>query len=196
MAVKPLQNIPEGRRCRIIIKLLKVIKKNKLHEIIRVDHAGELGAIMIYDGQKLAFQLKRDPATYKLVAEMRRQEEAHLSYFDNKIKTERVRPTVMQPIWKVAGFGLGLASGLLGRKTAMAVTVAVEEVIDEHYQQQLEQLESASELKTKIAEFRQDELHHRDLGYDNKAAEMPGFMPFRAAVKCATKFAISISSKI
>ena len=110
----------------------------KLHEIIRVDHAGEMGAKVIYDGQMAAMKLRGDVETLELVKHMKEQEDQHFDYFDATMKQQKVRPTLMQPIWKVGGFTLGFLTALAGKKAAMTCTTAVEEVIDEHYQEQIE----------------------------------------------------------
>ncbi|MBP7710146.1 MAG: demethoxyubiquinone hydroxylase family protein [Rickettsiales bacterium] len=180
----------------------------KLEEIIRVDHAGEMGAKVIYKGQMAALKLKKDDETLQLVKHMKEQEDVHFDYFNSAIKTQKFRPTVMQPIWKVGGFALGFFTALASKKAAMTCTTAVEEVIDEHYQEQLvaltkeekfldeNQQKEVSELKEKIEKFRQEELEHRDIGYEHKAAELTYFTPLSAFIKGATRFAIAVSKKI
>jgi ubiquinone biosynthesis monooxygenase Coq7 len=180
----------------------------KLEEIIRVDHAGEMGAKVIYSGQILALKLKKDVETLQLVKHMKEQEDAHFDYFNSEIKKQKIRPTAMQPIWKVGGFALGFFTALANKKAAMTCTTAVEEVIDEHYQEQICQLnkeevfldkkqkEEIDKLKEKIEKFRAEELEHRDIGYENKAAELGCFTPLSAAIKFATKFAIAVSKRI
>ena len=173
--------------------------KKKREEIIRVDHAGEMGAKVIYSGQIAALKLKKDHETLKIVEHMKEQEDVHFDYFDNKLKEEKIRPTVMQPIWKVGGFAMGFVTAMLDKKAAMACTTAVEEVIDEHYQEQLTYLEKDSkskELTDKIEQFRQEELEHRDIGYENGADKLEYFSPLSGAIKHLTKFAISVSKKI
>lgn len=182
--------------------------RKKLEEIIRVDHAGEMGAKVIYNGQMAALKLKKDEESLKIVKHMKEQEDVHFDYFDAKIKKLNVRPTVMQPIWKVGGFAMGFLTALIDKKAAMTCTTAVEEVIDEHYQEQLVTLEKEKNilneeekqeieaLTDKIEQFRQEELEHRDIGYENDAAELKGFTPLSRLIKSATKFAISVSKKI
>ncbi len=181
--------------------------QKKLHEIIRVNHAGEFGAKVIYDGQIAALKLKQDHETLKLVQHMKNQEEAHFDYFDEEIKRQKVRPTVMQPIWKIGGLALGFLTALADKRAAMACTTAVEEAIDEHYSEQIKTLEeqeklseeNASELKTlkkNIEKFRLEELEHRDTGYENKATELFYFKPLSAFIKSTTKFAIAVSKRI
>lgn len=180
----------------------------KLEEIIRVDHAGEMGAKVIYSGQMAALKLKKDDETLQLVKHMKAQEDVHFDYFNSEIKKQKLRPTVMQPIWKVGGFALGFFTALAGKKAAMTCTTAVEEVIDEHYQEQLASLakeekfldevqkKAVGELQEKIEKFREEELEHRDIAYENKAAELSCFTPLSVMIKCATKFAIAISKRV
>ena len=170
-----------------------------LAEIIRVNHAGEMGAKVIYQGQITAFRLKNQLPQVKLTEEMLKQEEQHFDYFNQQIITKQVRPTIMQPIWKIGGFALGFATAFIGAKAAMACTVAVEEVIDEHYQQQLDYLQSSSnnsELTKKIFQFQQEELEHRDLAYNNQAKQFVAFKPLYKFISATTKIAIAISKKI
>jgi 3-demethoxyubiquinol 3-hydroxylase len=185
-----------------------MLNKQKISEIIRVNHAGEFGAKVIYDGQIAALKLKRDHASVKLVRHMKEQEDVHFDYFNKEISAQKIRPTVMQPLWKIGGFALGFVTGLLDKRAAMCCTTAVEEVIDEHYQQQLDLIakeekflssderEKISTLKNKIEKFREEELEHRDIGYEHKAAELPYFKPLSSLVKLSTKFAIAVSKRI
>lgn len=175
--------------------------QKKLHEIIRVNHAGEMGAKVIYDGQIVALKLKKDHEMLKIVEHMKEQEIVHFDYFDAEIKRQKIRPTFMQPIWKVGGFTLGFVTAMLDKKAAMACTTAVEEVIDQHYQEQISVLEKEddqelSELKNKIEKFRDEELQHRDIGYENRAADLKYFTPLSVFVKATTKFAIAVSKRI
>ncbi|NBV07438.1 MAG: demethoxyubiquinone hydroxylase family protein [Proteobacteria bacterium] len=177
--------------------------KKKIAEIIRVNHAGEFGAKVIYDGQIAALKLKQDQESINLVKHMKEQEDVHFDYFNHEISNQQIRPTIMQPVWKVGGFALGFLTAIVDKKAAMCCTTAVEEVIDEHYQQQLnllKQEENSSakekELIEKIEKFRAEELEHRDIGYEHKALELSYFGPLSTFVKCATKFAIAVSKKI
>ncbi len=180
--------------------------QKKLHEIIRVDHAGEMGAKVIYDGQIAALKLKKDFKTLQIVEHMKEQENVHFDYFDAKMKEEKVRPTVMQPIWKVGGFALGFVTAMLDKRAAMACTTAVEETIDHHYQEQIEEIkkeiaqsenaEELSALQEKIEKFRAEELEHRDIGYENNAADLKYFSPLSHFVKATTRFAIAVSKKV
>ncbi|MCE3254966.1 MAG: 2-polyprenyl-3-methyl-6-methoxy,4-benzoquinol hydroxylase [Rickettsiaceae bacterium] len=169
--------------------------QEKLHQIIRVNHAGEYGAKQIYKGQLAVFKRKKDQETVDLIHHMEEQEQVHFDYFNQKIIDQKVRPTLMQPLWQVAGFALGFATAMMGKKAAMACTVAVEEVIDEHYQNQLDDLEDG-ELKKKIEQFRQEELEHRDIGLENHAEDLTIYKPLSFLIKKASKLAIAISTKI
>ncbi|MBU6140208.1 MAG: demethoxyubiquinone hydroxylase family protein [Proteobacteria bacterium] len=168
----------------------------KLQEIIRVDHAGEFGAKVIYAGQIAALKLKKDFETLKIVEEMKKHEDVHFDFFDAEIRERKIRPTAMQPIWKVGGFALGFFTALVDKRAAMACTTAVEEVIDEHYKSQLDAIENEEELKNKIENFRQEELEHRDIGYENHAADLKYFKPLTRFIKTTTKLAIAVSKRI
>ncbi len=185
----------------------------KIAEIVRVDHAGEYGAQLIYQGQIVAMKLKNifsnNSKNIEIIESMKNQEVDHFKYFDNHLKENQIRPTLMQPIWKIGGFSLGFFTAILGNKTAMACTTAVEEVIEEHYQQQIdilspeidnqeniEQKSDISNLVQKIKEFQADEVHHRNIGYNNNAKESAIFIPLTNFIKLVTKTAISVSKKI
>ena len=170
--------------------------QKKISEIIRVNHAGEFGAKVIYAGQIAALKLKKDHETVKIVEHMKKQEDVHFDYFDAEIRKKKIRPTVMQPVWRVGGFALGFFTALLDKRAAMACTTAVEEVIDEHYKSQLNTLKNEEELKTKIEKFCAEELEHRDIGYENKAAELSYFKPLTGLIKATTRFAIAVSKRI
>ena len=170
--------------------------QKKIHEIIRVNHAGEFGAKVIYAGQIAALKLKKDHETMKIVEHMKEQEDVHFDYFDAEIRKKKIRPTVMQPVWRVGGFALGFFTALLDKRAAMACTTAVEEVIDEHYKSQLNTLKNEEDLKTKIEKFCAEELEHRDIGYENKAAELSYFKPLTGLIKATTRFAIAVSKRI
>ncbi|MBL6664955.1 MAG: demethoxyubiquinone hydroxylase family protein [Rickettsiales bacterium] len=172
----------------------------QFEEIIRVDQAGEFGAKVIYQGQIDALKLKGvDTETLDLIKHMKKQEDEHFDYFNEKIKMQKIRPTVMHPIWKAGGYALGFLTAFIDKRAAMACTTAVEEVIDEHYQEQLDYLEKEGgndELKEKIQKFREEELEHRDIGYEHEAADLSYFKPLSAFIKGTTKFAIAVSKKI
>ncbi len=165
--------------------------------MIRVDHAGEYGAVRIYEGQLAVLGAR--PSARKTVAAVRkmaRQEQEHLTTFDRLINERRVRPTVLEPLWRVAGFTLGAASALLGEKAAMACTAAVEQVIDEHYAQQIAHLADDPELKDKITRFRDDEIAHRDEALAHGAEDAPFYRLFSAAVKTGCRLAIRLSERL
>ncbi len=162
--------------------------------MIRVDHAGEFGAARIYEGQLAV--LGRAPSA-PAIRRMAEQEKAHLAAFDRILAERQVRPTLLSPLWHVAGFALGAGSALLGERAAMACTVAVETVIGEHYARQAEQLgDDEAELRETVEAFRADELEHRDTGLAEGAEEMPGYTLFSSAVKAGTRLAIWLSERL
>jgi 3-demethoxyubiquinol 3-hydroxylase len=166
-----------------------------IDRIVRVDHAGEYGAMRIYDGQLAV--LGADSDAGKVITQMRDQERAHLDWFEAAVPRYRARPTALHPFWHVGGFMLGAATAALGPRAAMACTVAVEEVIDEHYAKQTRQLGSSEpELVAKIEEFRADELEHRDTGLAHEAERAPAYPVLRATVKGACRLAIFLSERI
>ena len=177
---------------------MKKTNKKKLEEFIRVDHAGERGAIKIYEGQLLALKtFKKDPELLKLVEEMREHEQEHSDFFENEIRERNIKPTKFLPLWDLLGVGLGFGSTILGKKAAMLCTASVEEVIDEHYQNQIDQIESdEKELKKKIIKFREDELHHKDIAYEKGASKEGIYSIFDKIVKTGSKIAIRVSEKI
>ena len=141
--------------------------KNKVDEFIRVDHAGERGAVKIYEGQLLALNtLVKDENLKKTIEEMKVHEKEHCEFFEKEIRKRKIRPTKLLPLWDLLGVGLGFGSTLLGKKAAMLCTASVEEVIDKHYQNQIDQLgPEEKDLKKKIIKFREDELYHKDISY-------------------------------
>ena len=141
--------------------------KKKLEEFIRVDHAGERGAIKIYEGQLLALStFNRNEELKKLIEHMKEHEEEHSEYFEKEINKRKIKPTRFLKIWDLLGVGLGFGSTILGKKAAMLCTASVEEVIDKHYQNQIDQIgDDEIELKEKIIKFREDELHHKDIAF-------------------------------
>tara|TARA_X000000368_G_scaffold275900_1_gene218893 strand:+ start:460 stop:993 length:534 start_codon:yes stop_codon:yes gene_type:complete len=170
----------------------------KVEEFIRVDHAGERGAIKIYEGQLLALNtLIKDENLKKTIEEMKVHEKEHCEYFENEIKKRKIKPTKMLPLWDLLGVGLGFGSTILGKKAAMLCTASVEEVIDKHYLSQLNQLEADEvELKKKIKKFREDEIHHKNIAYEKGATKKGIYLLLDKAIKTGSKIAISISEKI
>lgn len=166
----------------------------RIARILRVDQAGEYGAKRIYEGQIAV--LGRGPRA-KTLQHMYEQELEHLEHFDRQLVERRVRPTLLQPLWHVAGFALGAGTALIGEKAAMACTVAIEETIDEHYQKQLEDLGPEEEdLKDRISKFREEELEHRDIGIEHGAEEAPGYEVLSTAIKTGSRLAIWLSERI
>ena len=163
--------------------------------MLRVDQAGEYGATRIYAGQ-LAVLRPNGPEA-KLIARMAAQEERHLERFDALIAKRRVRPTALQPLWNVAGFALGAATALMSEKAALACTDAIETEIDRHYQQQLDELgDDDPELASDIAEFRADEIEHRDTARAAGATEAVGYPLLTAAIRAGCRVAIELSKRI
>jgi 3-demethoxyubiquinol 3-hydroxylase len=165
--------------------------------IIRVDHAGEYGAVRIYEGQ-LAVLSGRPHArkTAAAIRKMAAQEQEHLDTFDRLLNERRVRPTALEPVWRVAGFALGVATALMGENAAMACTAAVEEVIDEHYARQLERLDPDPELRETVHKFRADEMAHRNEAIARGAEDAPGYRLLSETIKTGCKLAISLSERI
>jgi ubiquinone biosynthesis monooxygenase Coq7 len=162
--------------------------------MLRVDHAGEQGAVRIYEGQLAVLGTTGAGA---VIRRMAAQEQRHLDAFNRLLPQRRVRPTVLSPVWHVAGFALGAATALLGERAAMACTVAVEDVIDEHYAGQVAELGAREpELKTMIEEFRREEVAHRDEGLAHGAEQAPGYELLSAAIKAGSRLAIWLSTRI
>jgi ubiquinone biosynthesis monooxygenase Coq7 len=158
---------------------------------LRVDHAGEYGAVRIYAGQRAVL---RDPQTASLLAHMEEEERRHLRTFETRLAEEGVRPTALLPLWHVAGFALGAATALLGREAAMACTVAVEEVIDDHYARQIAALAPRDpELAATLDSFRADELAHRDTGLAEGAERAPAYPLLSGLIKLGCRLAITLS---
>ena len=172
--------------------------KKKVEEFIRVDHAGERGAIKIYEGQLLALNtfVKNDDLKKK-IEEMKVHEKEHCEFFENEIKRRNIQPTKLLPLWDLLGVGLGFGTTLLGKKAAMLCTASVEEVIDEHYLNQINYLDnSEKDLKKKITKFRQDEIDHKDIAYEKGATKKGPYNILDKIIKTGSKIAISISEKI
>jgi ubiquinone biosynthesis monooxygenase Coq7 len=163
--------------------------------MIRVDQAGEYGATRIYAGQLAV--LPPSCAEAKLISRMAAQEQRHLHRFDALVAGRRVRPTALQPFWNVAGFALGAATALMSPKAALACTEAIETEIDRHYGRQLDALgEDDPELSADIAEFRADELEHRDTAREAGATGALGYPLLSAAIRAGCKVAIELSKRI
>ena len=165
-----------------------------VERFIRVDHAGEHGAVRIYEGQ-LAVLGRGDKEP--ILRHMLEQEQRHAAAFSTLVTRRRVRPTALLPLWHTAGFALGAVTAAMGERAAMACTVAVEEAIDEHYAAQHAALGAdESELRSTIAAFRQEELEHRDIGLANEAELAPGYRLLSAVIKAGCKVAIKVSERV
>ncbi len=191
MVLKTRKKKGRSKKSRSEIKTDRSI----LEEIIRVDHAGEYGATRIYDGQIAVFG--KNSKIGKTIQHMADQEQEHIQKFENLIVKNRVRPTVLLPIWNLAGYALGVSTAMMGKKAAMACTVAVETVIGNHYGEQLSLLEEdQKELKKTIKKFQADELEHHDIGIAHEAEKTPGYKILSKVIELGCKTAIKISKKI
>ena len=172
--------------------------KKTLEEIIRVDHAGERGAIKIYEGQLLALKtLKQDESLKNKIEEMKGHEKEHLEYFEKEIHKRKIKPTYMLPLWDLMGVALGFGTVLLGKKAAMLCTASVEEVIEGHYQNQIKKLgNDEKELKAQIEKFRSDEIHHKNIAYESGATNKGLYSIMDKVIRTSSKIAITISEKI
>ncbi len=168
-------------------------KSQLLSQTIRVNHAGEHAALKIYAAQAKFF--KNDPEFRSMLNHMKEQERHHLEYFTQALDTHKVKKTKLLPLWSTLSSLLGYSTAALGKKTAMACTVAVEEVISKHYQEQVEQLEE-SELKDKIKQFRAEELEHHDIGIENHAKKAKCYKTVSHIIKFGCKVAIALSKRI
>ena len=175
-----------------------MISKNKIEEFIRVDHAGERGAVKIYEGQLLALNtLIKDEKLKKIIEDMKVHEKEHCEFFEKEIRKRNIKPTKLLPLWDLLGVTLGFSSTLLGKKAAMLCTASVEEVIDKHYQNQIDQLDkNEKELKKNIIKFREDERHHKDIAYEKGATKKGCYSILDKIIKTGSKIAINISEKI
>ena len=174
------------------------VDKKRVEEFIRVDHAGERGAVKIYEGQLLALNtFVKDENLKKKIEEMKVHEKEHCEFFENEIKRRNIEPTKFLPLWDLLGVGLGFGSTLMGKKAAMLCTASVEEVIDKHYQNQINQLkDDEKELKNKIIKFRDDEIHHKNIAYEEGATKDGIYSIMDKIIKTGSKIAISISEKV
>ncbi|MBY0283654.1 MAG: demethoxyubiquinone hydroxylase family protein [Sphingomonas sp.] len=169
--------------------------RRRTHAMIRVDQAGEFGATRIYAGQLAV--LGDQGETARAVAGMANQEERHRAFFDKMMATRGVRPTLLQPIWNVAGFALGAVTAALGPEAAMACTAAVETEIDRHYSEQLEALgDSDPELSHAIADFQADELEHRDAAFAAGAENAPAYPLLSGMIRLGCRVAIATAKRL
>tara|TARA_B110000196_G_scaffold164844_1_gene141757 strand:+ start:131 stop:664 length:534 start_codon:yes stop_codon:yes gene_type:complete len=169
-----------------------------LEEIIRVDHAGERGAIKIYEGQLLALKtIKQDNSLKDTIEEMKDHEKEHLEYFEKEIQKRKVKPTHFLPLWDVMGVALGFGSVLLGKKATMLCTASVEEVIENHYQNQITKLgDDEKELKNKIEKFKNDEMNHKNIAYEAGANNKGLYSIMDKVIQTGSRIAIAVSEKI
>ena len=177
---------------------MKKTNLKKLEEIIRVDHAGERAAIKIYEGQLLALKtVKQDDFLKKKIEEMKEHEKEHLEYFEQEIQKRKIKPTYFLPLWDLMGITLGFGTVLLGKKATMLCTASVEEVIEDHYHNQLKILENdEKELKEKIEKFKEDEANHKNIAYEAGATKKGFYSIMNNVIKAGSKIAIVISEKI
>jgi len=169
-----------------------------LEEIIRVDHAGERGAIKIYEGQLLALKtIKQDNSLKEKIEEMKEHEKEHLQYFEKEIQKRKIKPTYFLPLWDLMGVTLGFGTAILGKKAAMLCTASVEEVIENHYENQLKKLgKDEMDLKAKIKKFKDDEIQHKNIAYDSGATNKGLYSIMNKVIKTGSRIAITISEKI
>jgi 3-demethoxyubiquinol 3-hydroxylase len=173
----------------------RTLSPRAIASMIRVNQAGEYGAKRIYAGQ-LAIMGDRHPAA-RSIAHMAEQEQRHLDAFDRIIAERGIRPTVVQPFWHVAGFALGAVTAAIGPEAAMACTAAVETEIDAHYREQLEELgDNEPELAAQIADFRAEELEHRETALAEGAERAPGYPIMTAAIRLGCRAAIALAKRV
>ena len=177
---------------------MKKTDPRKLEEFIRVDHAGERGAIKIYEGQLLALStIVKNNDLKEMIRDMKEHEQEHCNFFEDEIRKRNIKPTKLLPLWDLLGLGLGFGSTILGKKAAMLCTASVEEVIDGHYKSQIDQIGSDEiNLKKNIIKFRNDEINHKDIAYDNGATKEGFYTIIDKVIKTGSKLAIKISEKI
>ena len=173
-------------------------RRTRMAEILRVDHTRELGAVHIYRGQRAVLDAARGKErTAAQLAEMEGHEADHLARFDALLTERQVRPTLLAPVWRAAGFAIGAGTALLGEKAAHACTEAVETVIEEHYAGQIAELEARDpELAAELSKFRDEELAHRDIAISEGARETPGYGLLSAVIRAGCRAAIKISEKV
>ena len=177
---------------------MKKTDKKIIEEIIRVDHAGERGAIKIYEGQLLALKtIKQDEILKDKIEEMKEQEKKHLEYFEKEIQKRKIKPTSLLPLWDLMGVTLGFGTALLGKKAAMLCTASVEEVIEDHYQNQLQKLgNDEKDLKAKIEKFKEDEIEHKNMAYETGVTNKGFYSIMDKVIRTGSRIAITISEKI
>lgn len=171
--------------------------RRRLEEMLRVDHAGEMAAVQIYRGQKDVFRAAGRPDMADDMARMEGEEQVHLDRFNALLTEHQTRPTLMTPLWRIAAYGLGVGTALLGEEAAHACTEAVETVIAEHYADQADEWEGRDPaMAEQFREYREDELRHHDHAVDQGAHEAPGYEVLTAVIKAGCRVAIKVSEKV
>ena len=170
----------------------------RIGDMLRVDHSGEYAAVAIYRGQRAVFEKLPEKARMtEMLREMEQGEQHHLDTFNRLLSERQVRPSLLSPLWNAAGFGLGAATALIGEKAAMACTEAVEDVIEKHYAEQLEELgDSEPELSEIVHQFREDELEHKHTAEEEGAREAPAYPLLSAVIKLGCRTAIRVAEKV
>ena len=172
-------------------------KEKIIEKIIRVDQAGEVGAQQIYKGQKLIFKILKNNSDFQEVSRMADEEKEHLDYFNNLANDRNIQPTKLAPIFEVGAFAMGVGSALLGRKAAYVCTEAVEEIIEDHYDNQIDQLDGVDEeIKKKIMKFKEDEIDHKNTAINMGSQTAPGYNILRKIVNSTTKAAIFLAERV
>lgn len=197
MPEHPAADLTAGRRIPLA-RPGRGASKRRRAEILRVDHAGEYAAVHIYRAQKAVFNGRAGKTALAAdMGEMQDQEAVHLARFDALLNAERVRPTLMTPVWRLAAMALGTGTALMGEKAAHACTEAVESVIEEHYADQIAELRDRDPaLAAELSVFRDEELAHHDHAVDKGAREAPGYGLLSAVIKAGCRAAIKISEKV
>ena len=177
---------------------MKKTSKKNLEEILRVDHAGERAAIKIYEGQLLALKtIKQDEILKDKIEVMKEDEKEHLEYFEKEIQKRKIKPTYLLPLWDLMSVALGFGTAMLGKKATMLCTASVEEVIEEHYQNQLKKLgNDEKNLKEKIQKFQEDEINHKNIAYNAGATDKGLYSIMDKIIQTGSRIAITISEKI
>ena len=177
---------------------MKTTDKKTLEEIIRVDHSGERGAMKIYEGQLLALKtIKQDNDLKYKIEKMKEQEKEHLEYFEKEIQKRKIKPTYFLPLWDLVGVSLGFGTALMGKKAALLCTASVEEVIEDHYQNQINKIgDDEKNLKEKIKKFREDEINHKNTALNSGATDKGVYSVMDKMIKIGSRIAIAISEKI
>lgn len=172
--------------------------RRRLGEILRVDHAGEYGAVQIYRAQRAVFEGRRGREAISAdLTEMQGHEQVHKDRFDALLNQHQVRPTALLPLWHVAAVGLGVGTALMGEKAAHACTEAVESVIEQHYAHQIAELKDRDPaLAAELTKFRDEELAHHDHAIDHGSREAPAYRLLSAVIKAGCKAAIKVSERI